>query len=82
MFVSLLSRDTTYKLLKSICRHLEDTSMGNSPNPSSVENSFRADRPTTLSLDFNEDYSDLDGMYRSRDKRWRSPAAQAHRPQS
>ncbi|XP_042729753.1 GRAM domain-containing protein 2B isoform X2 [Lagopus leucura] len=62
MFVSLLSRDTTYKLLKSICRHLEDTSMGNSPSPSSVENSFRADRPTTLSLDFNEDYSDLDGI--------------------
>eukprot|EP00076_Gallus_gallus_P016807 XP_015136313.1 GRAM domain-containing protein 2B isoform X4 [Gallus gallus] len=62
MFVSLLSRDTTYKLLKSICRHLEDTSMGNSTNPSSVESSFRADRPTTLSLDFNEDYSDLDGI--------------------
>ncbi|KAM6187568.1 GRAM domain-containing protein 2B isoform 1-T1 [Sarcoramphus papa] len=61
MFVSLLSRDTTYKLLKSICRHLEDTGMGNSPNPSSTE-SFRADRPTTLPLDFNEDYSDLDGI--------------------
>ena len=36
--------------------------MGNSTNPSSVESSFRADRPTTLSLDFNEDYSDLDGI--------------------
>ncbi|XP_027761048.1 GRAM domain-containing protein 2B isoform X1 [Empidonax traillii] len=66
MFVSLLSRDTTYKLLKSICRHLEDTSMGNSPNPSSAENSFRVDRPTTLPLDFNEDYSDLDGIVRQR----------------
>ncbi|XP_010559983.1 PREDICTED: GRAM domain-containing protein 3 [Haliaeetus leucocephalus] len=66
MFVSLLSRDTTYKLLKSICRHLEDTSMGNSPNPSSAENSFRADRPTTLPLDFNEDYSDLDGIVQQR----------------
>ncbi|NXY83276.1 GRM2B protein, partial [Alcedo cyanopectus] len=62
MFVSLLSRDTTYKLLKSICRHLEDTSMGNSPNPSTAENSFGADRPTTLPLDLNEDYSDLDGI--------------------
>ncbi|NXI59884.1 GRM2B protein, partial [Chloroceryle aenea] len=62
MFVSLLSRDTTYKLLKSICGHLEDTSMGNSPNPSSAENSFRADCPTALPLDFNEDYSDLDGI--------------------
>ncbi|NWW85306.1 GRM2B protein, partial [Rhynochetos jubatus] len=66
MFVSLLSRDTTYKLLKSICRHLEDTSLGNSPNPSSAENSFRADRPTTLPLDFNEDYSDLDGIVQQR----------------
>ncbi|NXA24570.1 GRM2B protein, partial [Ibidorhyncha struthersii] len=66
MFVSLLSRDTTYKLLKSICRHLEDTSMGNSPNPSSLENSFRADRPTALPLDFNEDYSDLDGIVQQR----------------
>ncbi|NXU55083.1 GRM2B protein, partial [Turnix velox] len=62
MFVSLLSRDTTYKLLKSICRHLENTSMGNSPNPSSAENSFRADCTTALPLDFNEDYSDLDGI--------------------
>ncbi|XP_027508376.1 GRAM domain-containing protein 2B isoform X2 [Corapipo altera] len=66
MFVSLLSRDTTYKLLKSICRHLEDTSVGNSPNPSSAENSFRVDRPTTLPLDFNEDYSDLDGIVQQR----------------
>ncbi|KGL74003.1 GRAM domain-containing protein 3, partial [Tinamus guttatus] len=66
MFVSLLSRDNTYKLLKSICGHLEDTSVGNSPNPSSLENSFRADRPTTLSLDFNEDYSDLDGIVQQR----------------
>ncbi|NXD30055.1 GRM2B protein, partial [Spelaeornis formosus] len=66
MFVSLLSRDTTYKLLKSICRHLDDTSMGNSPNPSSAENSFRADRPRTLPLDFNEDYSDLDGIVQQR----------------
>ncbi|NXU60839.1 GRM2B protein, partial [Horornis vulcanius] len=66
MFVSLLSRDTTYKLLKSICRHLDDTSMGNSPNPSSAESSFRTDRPRTLPLDFNEDYSDLDGIVQQR----------------
>ncbi|NXN85321.1 GRM2B protein, partial [Bombycilla garrulus] len=66
MFVSLLSRDTTYKLLKSICRHLDDTSMGNSPNPSSAENSFRADRPRSLPLDFNEDFSDLDGILQQR----------------
>nr|XP_006130176.2 GRAM domain-containing protein 2B isoform X1 [Pelodiscus sinensis] len=62
IFVSLLSRDTTYKLLKSVCSHLEDKSVDNSTNPSSAENSFRADRPMTLTLDFNEDYSDLDGI--------------------
>ncbi|XP_053887792.1 GRAM domain-containing protein 2B isoform X1 [Malaclemys terrapin pileata] len=66
IFVSLLSRDTTYKLLKSVCSHLEDISVGNSPNPSSAENSFRADHPMTLPLDFSEDYSDLDGIVHHR----------------
>ncbi|XP_020390568.2 GRAM domain-containing protein 2B isoform X1 [Rhincodon typus] len=60
MFVSLLSRDATYKLLKSVCVHLEDRTDDISPNPSSLENSFRAERPTSLPLDFNmEDLSDL-----------------------
>ncbi|XP_039190101.1 GRAM domain-containing protein 2B isoform X1 [Crotalus tigris] len=63
MFISFLSRDTVYKLLKSVCSHLED---GNSPNPSSLENSFRADRPTTLPLDFNHDFSELDGIIQRR----------------
>uniref|UniRef100_A0A8C9AL92 GRAM domain containing 2B n=1 Tax=Prolemur simus TaxID=1328070 RepID=A0A8C9AL92_PROSS len=62
IFVSLLSRDSTYKLLKSVCGHLESTSVGNSPNPSSAENSFRADRPSSLPLDFNDEFSDLDGV--------------------
>ncbi|XP_068944267.1 GRAM domain-containing protein 2B isoform X4 [Petaurus breviceps papuanus] len=66
IFVSLLSRDTTYKLIKSVCRHLENTSVGNSPNPSSPENSFRADRPSSLPLDFNDEFSDLDGMVQQR----------------
>ncbi|XP_054843525.1 GRAM domain-containing protein 2B isoform X2 [Eublepharis macularius] len=66
IFVSFLSRDTAYKLLKCVCQHLEDVSVGNSPNPSSPENSFRADRPTTLPLDFNGDYSELDGFIRQR----------------
>ncbi|KAL2778742.1 GRAM domain-containing protein 2B isoform 7 [Daubentonia madagascariensis] len=64
IFVSLLSRDSTYKLLKSVCGHLESTSVGNSPNPSSAENSFRADRPSSLPLDFNDEFSDLDGVVR------------------
>nr|BAC29960.1 unnamed protein product [Mus musculus] len=66
IFVSLLSRDSTYKLIKSVCGHLENTSVGNSPNPSSAENSFRADRPSSLPLDFNDEFSDLDGVVRQR----------------
>ncbi|XP_032481345.1 GRAM domain-containing protein 2B isoform X2 [Phocoena sinus] len=66
IFVSLLSRDSTYKLLKSVCGHLENTSTGNSPNPSSLENSFQADRPSSLPLDFNDEFSDLDGVVRQR----------------
>ncbi|KAL6037148.1 hypothetical protein STEG23_022990, partial [Scotinomys teguina] len=66
IFVSLLSRDSTYKLLKSVCGHLENTSVGNSPNPSSAENSFRTDRPSSLPLDFNDEFSDLDGVVQQR----------------
>ncbi|XP_063151350.1 GRAM domain-containing protein 2B isoform X2 [Candoia aspera] len=66
MFISFLSRDTVYKLLKSVCAHPENVSVGNSPNPSSLENSFRADRPTTLPLDFNDDLSELDGIIQRR----------------
>ncbi|ELW68436.1 GRAM domain-containing protein 3 [Tupaia chinensis] len=43
-----------------------NTSVGNSPNPSSAENSFRADRPSSLPLDFNDEFSDLDGVVRQR----------------
>ncbi|XP_008989849.2 GRAM domain-containing protein 2B isoform X7 [Callithrix jacchus] len=66
IFVSLLSRDSTYKLLRSVCGHLENTSVGNSPNPSSTENSFREDRPSSLPLDFNDEFSDLDGVVQQR----------------
>ncbi|XP_019587941.2 GRAM domain-containing protein 2B isoform X2 [Rhinolophus sinicus] len=66
IFVSLLSRDSTYKLLKSVCGHLDNTSVGNSPNPSSLENSLRADRPSSLPLDFNDEFSDLDGVVQQR----------------
>ncbi|XP_075824753.1 GRAM domain-containing protein 2B isoform X1 [Microtus pennsylvanicus] len=66
MFVSLLSRDSTYKLLKSVCAHLENTSVGNSPNPSSIGNSFETVRPSSLPLDFNDEFSDLDGVVRRR----------------
>uniref|UniRef100_A0A7N5K896 GRAM domain containing 2B n=1 Tax=Ailuropoda melanoleuca TaxID=9646 RepID=A0A7N5K896_AILME len=43
-----------------------NTSVGNSPNPSSLENSFRADCPSSLPLDFNDEFSDLDGVVRQR----------------
>ncbi|XP_041088322.1 GRAM domain-containing protein 2B-like isoform X3 [Polyodon spathula] len=65
VFGSLLSRDATYKVLKAVCVHLEDKSTGNSP-VISAENSFRAERPTSLSLDFTADFSDLDGAVRKR----------------
>ncbi|KAG8456240.1 hypothetical protein GDO86_002148 [Hymenochirus boettgeri] len=66
IFVSLLSRDTTYKLLKSICSHLESTSTGNSPNPSPAEHGFRGEHPSQFPLDFNVDFSELDGLVKQR----------------
>ncbi|XP_036884509.1 GRAM domain-containing protein 2B isoform X2 [Sturnira hondurensis] len=62
IFVSLLSRDSTYKLLKSVCGHLDSISVGHSPSPSSLDNSFRAEHPSSLPLDFNDEFSDLDGV--------------------
>uniref|UniRef100_A0A8C6EXS6 GRAM domain containing 2B n=1 Tax=Marmota marmota marmota TaxID=9994 RepID=A0A8C6EXS6_MARMA len=66
IFVSLLSRDSTYKLLKSVCGHLENVSVGSSPIQSSGENFFQADRPSSLPLDFNDEFSDVDGVVRQR----------------
>lgn len=65
LFVSLLSRDGTYKLLKSVCPHLDGKSLGTSPNPPSLENSFGPERPTSLPLD-TVDFSNLDGVVRHR----------------
>ncbi|KAG7490839.1 hypothetical protein JOB18_043031 [Solea senegalensis] len=69
VFVSLLSRDNTYKFLMSICLHLEERSPCSSPIPSSAESSFRGQR-TPLSprfpLSFPGDFTDLDGAVRQR----------------
>ncbi|XP_040825054.1 GRAM domain-containing protein 2B [Ochotona curzoniae] len=67
IFVSLLSRDSTYKLLKSVCGHLDNASPNpcSTPNPSSTENCFQVERPSSLPLDFNE-FPDLDGVVRQR----------------
>ncbi|XP_065821920.1 uncharacterized protein [Labrus bergylta] len=62
VFVSFLSRNTTYKLLRTICIHLEVEKTCSSPTNSSCENSFRVDCPSTLPLDF----SDLDGVVQQR----------------
>lgn len=69
IFVSLLSRDSTYKLLKSVCSHLDTTSAstGNSPNPSS-EHSYRGERPASFPLDFSVDFSEIDGLVQQRRK--------------
>ncbi|XP_064163885.1 GRAM domain-containing protein 2B-like isoform X3 [Anguilla rostrata] len=67
VFVSFLSRDTTYKFLKSICPHLEaEKKMGHDSKPSSTESSFRSERPASLQLDFSAGFSDLDGVVRKR----------------
>ncbi|XP_076586603.1 GRAM domain-containing protein 2B [Chaetodon auriga] len=69
VFVSFLSRDNTYKILMSVCLHLEEKSPCSSPIPSSAESSFRG-QSSTLSprfpLSFSGDFSDLDGAVRQR----------------
>lgn len=62
VFVSFLSRNTTFKLLKSICNHLEVDKVCSSPVISSCENSFRVSGPSTLPLVFSGEFSDLDGV--------------------
>ncbi|XP_046904333.1 GRAM domain-containing protein 2B isoform X2 [Hypomesus transpacificus] len=61
VFVSFLSRDTTYKILMSMCLHLEEKSPCSSPLPSSAGISFRSGRPAGFPLC---DLSDLDGAVR------------------
>ncbi|XP_030581562.1 GRAM domain-containing protein 2B [Archocentrus centrarchus] len=59
VFVSFLSRDNTYKILMSICPHLEEKSPCSSPIPSSAET--RGQRsPLSPSFPLSE-FSDLDG---------------------
>ncbi|XP_030272391.1 GRAM domain-containing protein 2B isoform X4 [Sparus aurata] len=69
MFVSFLSRDNTYKILMSVCLHLEEKSPCSSPIPSSADNSFRGQRsplPPRFPLSFPGDFGDLDGAVRQR----------------
>lgn len=65
VFVSFLSRNTTYKLLNSICIHLE-VDKTCSPVISSCENSFRVKCPSSLPLDLSADFSNLDGVVQQR----------------
>ncbi|KAM5192888.1 GRAM domain-containing protein 2B [Mantella aurantiaca] len=67
IFVSLLSRDSTYKLLKSVCSHLDNTSVGNSPNPS-ADHIDRGEHATSFPIDFSVDFSEIDGLVRQRRK--------------
>ncbi|XP_034752673.1 GRAM domain-containing protein 2B-like isoform X1 [Etheostoma cragini] len=66
VFVSFLSRNTTFKLLKSICGHLEVDKTGSSPVTSSCENSFNVNCPSSLPLHFSADFSALDGVVQQR----------------
>ncbi|XP_076857351.1 GRAM domain-containing protein 2B [Brachyhypopomus gauderio] len=65
VFVSFLSRDTTYKVLMSVCFHLEDKCLRNIPVPSSTKSNYRGS-PSTLPMDFAADLSNLDGPLVSR----------------
>lgn len=62
MFVSFLSRNTTYKFLRSVCLHLEVEKTCSSSLASSCENSFSMTCSAALPLDF----SDLDGVVQQR----------------
>ncbi|XP_029300480.1 GRAM domain-containing protein 2B-like isoform X2 [Cottoperca gobio] len=66
VFVSFLSRNSTYKILKSICIHLELDKTCSSSVISSCENSVRGKCPSSLPLDFSADFSDLDGIVQQR----------------
>ncbi|XP_013881853.1 GRAM domain-containing protein 3 [Austrofundulus limnaeus] len=66
VFVSFLSRNNTFKLLKSICPHLEVDKISSSPVTSSCEHSFRTSCPSSLPLDFSGDFSYLDGVVQQR----------------
>ncbi|KAI4882815.1 hypothetical protein NFI96_025049, partial [Prochilodus magdalenae] len=60
VFVSFLSRDTTYKVLMSVCLHLDDKCLGSSPITSPANGNYRV-TPSVLPMDFSGDLSDLDG---------------------
>ncbi|XP_017285403.1 GRAM domain-containing protein 2B [Kryptolebias marmoratus] len=66
VFVSFLSRNNTFKLLKSICLHLEVDKIRSSPVTSSCEASFRTSCPPSLPLDFSGDFSYFDGVMHQR----------------
>ncbi|XP_037341458.2 GRAM domain-containing protein 2B-like isoform X3 [Pungitius pungitius] len=66
VFVSFLSRNNTYKLLNSICIHLDVDKTCSSSFISSCENSFRGKCPTSLPLDFSADFSRLGGVVQQR----------------
>ncbi|XP_029960800.1 GRAM domain-containing protein 2B [Salarias fasciatus] len=66
MFVSLLSRDNTYKFLMSMCLHLEEKSPCSSPVPSSADSSFRAQRTLHSPTFPRGEFSGLDGSVKQR----------------
>ncbi|XP_061149289.1 GRAM domain-containing protein 2B-like isoform X7 [Syngnathus typhle] len=66
VFVSFLSRNTTYKFLRSVCVHLEVEKTCGSHVASSCENGFGVKRPPSLPLDLARTFSDLDGVVRQR----------------
>ncbi|XP_076020213.1 GRAM domain-containing protein 2B-like [Genypterus blacodes] len=66
VFVSFLSRNTTYKLLASICVHLGVDKADCSPVTPPCKNNFRVTCPSSLPLDFSQGFSDLNGVVHKR----------------
>ncbi|XP_051894205.1 GRAM domain-containing protein 2B isoform X2 [Pristis pectinata] len=63
LFASLRSRDFTFKVLKTVCSHLENTSSTNSPQISTPENSYDAESKILQELNqssFEEKSQELD----------------------
>ncbi|XP_030629004.1 GRAM domain-containing protein 2B isoform X1 [Chanos chanos] len=74
LFVSFLSRDTTYKFLMSVCPHLDEKSVG-----SRRGHDFRVD-PTSLPLGFSADLFNTDRGVRQRQNIEDSSSSDSHSP--
>lgn len=77
VFVSFLSRDTTYKVLMSVCPHQEK-----SPGISQIPSQSLRGHPASLPTDFSADLSDLDGPVRQTGQQHMDDSSSSDCPES